>query len=132
MRQRLRPLNPKQRESLRKQLDLWIKEEVVEESNSPWASPLVPAKKKGGDGNAIRWAVDYRMINSMTVGDAWPIPSIEENLEKLQGARYFSAIDASAAYHTIPVNEKSRPYLAFLTPWGTYQYKKMPFGAKNA
>ena len=132
VRQRLRPLNPKQRESLRKQLDLWIKEEVVEESNSPWASPLVPAKKKGGDGNAIRWAVDYRMVNSMTVGDAWPIPSIEENLEKLQGARYFSAIDASAAYHTIPVNEKSRPYLAFLTPWGTYQYKKMPFGAKNA
>ena len=84
VRQRLRPLNPKQRESLRKQLDLWIKEEVVEESNSPWASPLVPAKKKGGDGNAIRWAVDYRMVNSMTVGDAWPIPSIEENLEKLR------------------------------------------------
>ena len=132
VRQRIRPLNPKQRESLRKQLDLWIDEEVVEESNSPWASPLVPAKKKGGDGNNIRWAVDYRQINSMTVGDAWPIPSIEENLEKLQGAKYFSAIDASAAYHTIKVNEKSRPYLAFLTPWGTYQFKKMPFGAKNA
>ena len=59
---------------MRKQLDLWIKEEVVEESNSPWASPLVPAKKKGGDKDAIRWAVDYRMINSMTVADAWPIP----------------------------------------------------------
>ena len=134
VRQRLRPLNPKQRESLRKQLDLWIKEEVVEESNSPWASPLVPAKKKsaGGKKDDIRWAVDYRMTNSMTVADAWPIPSIEENLEKLQGATYFSAIDASAAYHTIPVNKKSRPYLAFLTPWGTYQYKKMPFGAKNA
>ena len=132
VRQKLRPLNPKQRDSLRKQLDLWLKEGVVEESNSPWASPLVPAKKKSTDPNAIRWAVDYRAINSMTVGDAWPIPSIEENLEKLQGARFFSAIDASAAYHTVRVKEKSRPYLAFLTPWGTYQYKKMPFGAKNA
>ena len=132
VRQRIRPLNPKQRESLRKQLDLWINEDVVEESNSPWASPLVPAIKKGGDQDAIRWAVDYRMINSMTVGDAFPIPSIEENLEKLQGARFFSAIDAAAAYHTVTVNKKSRPYLAFLTPWGTYQYKKMPFGAKNA
>ena len=132
VRQKLRPLNPKQRDSLRKQLDLWIKEDVVEESNSPWASPLVPAVKKGGDKDAIRWAVDYRCINAMTVGDAWPIPSIEENLEKLQGAKYFSAIDAAAAYHTIRVNEKSRPYLAFLTPWGTYQYKKMPFGCKNA
>ena len=132
VRQKLRPLNPKQRESLRKQLDLWLKEEVIEESNSPWASPLVPAKKKGGDKDAIRWAVDYRLINSMTVGDAWPIPSIEENLEKLQGAKYFSAIDASAAYHTVKVKEKARPYLAFLTPWGTFQYRKMPFGAKNA
>ena len=132
IRQKLRPLNPKQRDSLRKQLDLWIKEEVVEESNSPWASPLVPAIKKGGDKDAIRWAVDYRSINSMTVGDAFPIPSIEENLEKLQGAKYFSAIDAAAAYHTVSVNQKSRPYLAFLTPWGTYQYRKMPFGAKNA
>ena len=68
----------------------------------------------------------------MTIGDAWPVPSIEENLEKLQGARYFSAIDASAAYHTVPVEAKSRPYLAFLTPYGTFQFKKMPFGAKNA
>ena len=132
VRQKLRPLNPKQRDSLRKQLDTWIKEKVVEESNSPWASPLVPAKKKSTDPNAIRWAVDYRAINSMTIGDAWPIPSIEENLEKLQGAKFFSAIDASAAYHTVRVKEKSRPYLAFLTPWGTFQYRKMPFGAKNA
>ena len=132
VKQKLRPLNPKQRQSLRKQLDLWEKEGVIEESNSPWASPLVPAKKKSTDPNAIRWAVDYRAINSMTVSDAWPIPSIEENLEKLQGAKFFSAIDASAAYHTVRVQKKSRPYLAFLTPWGTYQYRKMPFGAKNA
>ena len=53
-------------------------------------------------------------------------------MEKLQGATYFSAIDASAAYHTIKLNKKSRPYLAFLTPWCSYQYRKMPFGAKNA
>ena len=133
VRQKLRPLNPHQRDSLRKQLDLWMKEKVIEESNSPWASPLVAAKKKGADGQVtIRWAVDYRLINAMTEADAFPIPSIEENLEKLQGAKYFSAIDAAAAYHTVPVSEKSRPYLAFLTPWGTYQFKKMPFGAKNA
>ena len=129
VRHRLRPLNPNQRASLRKQLDTWQRENVIEESNSPWASPLVPAAKKGGE---IRWAVDYRAINSMTIGDAWPVPSIEENLEKLQGARYFSAIDAAAAYHTVPVEAKSRPYLAFLTPYGTFQFKKMPFGAKNA
>ena len=113
VRHRLRPLNPKQRASLRKQLDTWQRENVIEESNSFWASPLVPAAKKGGE---IRWAVDYRAINSMTIWDAWPVPSIEENLEKLQGVRYFSAIDASAAYHTVPIEAKSRPYIAFLTP----------------
>ena len=52
----------------------------------------------------------------MTIGDAWPVPSIEENLEKLQGARYFSAIDASAAYHTVPVEAKSRPIPHFPNP----------------
>lgn len=129
---RLRPLNPKQRKSLRAQMDLWLKEGVIEESNSPWGSALVPAFKKGDTGDNIRWAVDYRNLNSQTVSDSFPIPSIEENLEKLQGSSCFSAIDASAAYHVIKVGEKSKPYLAFLTPWGTYTFKKMPFGAKNA
>ena len=75
---------------MKKQLDLWLKEGVVEESNSPWASPLVPAKKKRTDPDAIRWGVENSAINSMTVGDAWPVPSIEENLEKLHRERNIS------------------------------------------
>ena len=67
----------------------------------------IPSSSSCKERGEIRWAVDYRSINSMTIGDAWPVPSIEENLEKLQGARYFSAIDASAAYHTVPVEAKS-------------------------
>ena len=129
VRQKLRPLNPAQRDSLRKQLDTWTKEDVIEETNSPWASPLVPVRKKDG---TTRWAVDYRAVNSVTVADSFPLPSIEENLEKLQGATIFSCVDAASAYNTIPVQQKSRPYLAFLTPWGTYTFKRMPFGAKNA
>merc|ERR1711888_189765 len=81
-------------------------EGVIEESNSPWGSALVPAFKKGDTGDNIRWAVDYRSLNSQTVSDSFPIPSIEENLEKLQGSSCFSAIDASAAYHVIKVGEK--------------------------
>ena len=67
----------------------------------------------------------------MTMGDAWPVPPIEGNLEKLQGSHSFSAIDAAVAYHTVPVGRKPCPYLTFLTPYGTYQFKKMSFGAKN-
>ena len=67
MKQKLRPLNPHQKADLRKQLDLWEKEVVIEETKSPWSSALVPALKKGG---AIRWAIDYRQLNSFTIADA--------------------------------------------------------------
>lgn len=129
IRQRLRPLNPKQRESLQKQLEVWKHEGVIEEVSSPWASPLVPALKKGGD---IRWAVDYRRLNEVTIADSFPLPSISENLEKLQGSRVFSTLDAAAAYMTIPTSKKCRPYLAFITPNGLFSFKRMPFGAKNS
>ena len=126
---KVRPLNPKQKESLRAQLDLWEKEDVIEPCESPWASAMVPALKKGGD---IRWAVDYRGLNAVTIADAYPLPNIGENLDNLQGSQVYSTLDASAAYNTIPVTERARPLLAFVTPFGSYCFKRMPFGAKNA
>ena len=129
VKQKVRPLNPEQRDSLRKQLDLWLKEGVIRESNSPWASALVPTPKKCG---GTRWAVDYRALNQFTIADAWPLPNIEENLERLQGSCIFSTLDASAAYHTIPVSSRAQEYLTFITPFGTYTFMKMPFGAKNS
>ena len=80
---KLRPLNPKQRESLREQLDTWEKEKVIEPTNSPWASPLVPVLKKDG---TTRWAIDFRALNRVTVADSFPLPNVQENLERLQGA----------------------------------------------
>lgn len=128
-RAQVRPLNPAQMESLRDQMKIWKDEGIIEETESPWASALVPAKKKGG---LIRWAIDYRRLNDVTVADSYPLPSIEMNLEKLAGARVFSALDAAAAYNIIPVAEKSRPLLAFITPMGLFTYKRMPFGPKNS
>ena len=124
--QRLRPLNPRQKEDLRGQIDLWEREGVIEESASPWAAALVPAFKKGG---GIQWAVDYRGLNKVTIADAYPLPNITDNLDKLQGSAIFSMLDASAAYHTIPVEPKAKPLLAFITPWGLYTFNRMPFGA---
>ena len=129
VRSKVRPLNPKQKESLRNQLDLWEKEDVIEECESAWASAMVPALKKGGD---IRWAVDYRGLNAVTVADAYPLPNIGENLDNLQGSQVYSTLDASAAYNTVPVTTRSRPLLAFVTPFGSYTFKRMPFGAKNS
>ena len=126
---KVRPTNPKQRQDLREQLDRWEAEDVVEECESPWASALVPVLKKDG---STRWAVDYRPLNKMTIKDSYPLPSISENLEKLQGSQVFSTLDAAGAYHCIPVAEKARPLLAFATPFGVYTWKRMPFGATNA
>ena len=132
VRQKVRPLNPHQRESLKKQVETWKREDIIEESISPWASPLVPAKKAGGAPGEIRWAIDYRALNSVTVKDSYPIPNIDEVLERLAGSKYYSALDAAAAYHTIPVAKKTRPLLAFITPMGLYQFARMPFGPSNS
>ncbi len=126
---RCRPLNPKQKESLKQQLDLWKREDVIEESSSPWAAALVPCLKKGGE---TRWAVDYRPLNAVTVADSYPLPRIQDNLERLRGAKVFSTLDAAGAYHVIPVEKKTRPLLAFTTPYGLWQFKRLPFGVKNA
>ena len=126
---KLRPTNPKQRADLKEQLDKWKAEDVVEECESPWASALVPVLKKDG---STRWAVDYRPLNKMTIKDSYPLPSINENLEKLQGSQIFSTLDAAGAYHCIPVEEKARPMLAFVTPFGVHTFKRMPFGASNS
>ena len=126
---KLRPINPKQRADLKEQLDKWKAEDVVEECESPWASALVPVLKKDG---STRWAVDYRPLNKMTIKDSYPLPSINENLEKLQGSQIFSTLDAAGAYHCVPVAEQARPMLAFVTPFGVHTFKRMPFGASNS
>ena len=128
---RLRPLNPYQRADLKKTLELWQKEGIIEPAppHTEWSAPLCPALKKDG---SIRWAVDYRALNAQTVADRYPLPLIEQNLETLQGSSIYSCLDAAAAYHTIPVSQRAKPYLAFITPFGLYTFKKMPFGAKNS
>ena len=102
---------------------------VIEPSTSPWGSALVPVLKKDG---TTRWAVDYRPLNRMTIPDSYPLPNIQENLERLAGSKIFTTLDAAQAYMTIRVNEKSKPLLAFVTPFGTYSFRRMPFGARNS
>ena len=75
---KVHPLNPKQRESLRTQLDHWIQHDIIEEAKSPWVLALVPVMKKD---QSIRWAVDYRKLNTMMVSDAYPLPIMAENLD---------------------------------------------------
>ena len=117
-------------ESLRQQIDHWLEQRVVEESDSPWSFPLVPVLKKNG--KEIRWTVDYCWLNVVTKKDAFLLPNISDNLSRLSGSRVFSALDGAGAFHAIPVWRADREKIAFSSPFGQCQFIKMPFGLANA
>ena len=129
VRQKVRPLNPAMEADLQKQLDAWLEQGVIETSDSPWSSPLVPVRKKDG---TVRWAVDYRRVNQVLEQDAYPLPRIQTLLEKAGGHQVYSTLDQTQAYFNIRIAEKSRKITAFATPNGLYQFRKMPFGLSVA
>ena len=125
IRQKSRPLNPAMEDNLQEQVKAWLDQGVIEPSDSPWCSPLVPVKKKDG---TVRWAVDFRRVNACLEQDSYPLPRIQQLLEKAGGHQVYSALDATQAYFNIRIEPKSRKVTAFATPNGLYQFRRMPFG----
>ena len=122
-------VNPEKAEQIRKELDLMIKMGVIEESNSSWASPVVLIPKSDG---SIRFCVDYRRVNDVTLPDAFPLPRVEDLIDKIGRSRFLTKIDLSRGYWQVPMDEISIPVSAFVTPHGQFQWKYMPFGLRNA
>lgn len=98
-------------------------------SHSPWASPVVLAKKKDG---TWRFCVDYRRLNAVTKREAYPIPRIDDTLHSLSGNIFFSALDCASGYWQIEINKKDREKTAFITKHGLFEFRVMPFGLTNA
>ena len=122
-------VHPEKSVQIRKELDLMIKMGVNEESNSPWASPVVLIPKPDG---SIRFCVDYRRLNDVTIADAYPLPRVEDLIDKVGKANYLTKIDLSRGYWQLPMDDDSIPISAFVTPHGQFQWKYMPFGLRNA
>jgi hypothetical protein len=126
---RHRSINPGLEKNLREQLDKWIEHDVIEPSSCPWSFAMVAAPKKGG---AIRWCIDYRLLNKVTLNDSISLPGKEDNLARLSGSSLFSRVDGAGTYHCVGVHKDDRPKTAFSTPFGLWQFKRLPFRLCNA
>ena len=92
-----------------------IQNGVLTESVSEYISPLVPVKKKDGE---VRWCVDFRQVNNRIIAESFPIPHIEELVQKSAEKKIYSALDCFAAYNHVRVHQDSRKYTASSTPDG--------------
>ena len=127
--QRPRHLPLSQRQAERDEIDKMLSSGVIEESESPWASPVVLVKKKDG---SIRYCIDYRRLNDLTVKDSYPLPLTQDCLDELSGSSWFSTLDLQSGYWQIEVDPNDRQKTAFASRSGLYQFKVMPFGLTNA
>ena len=103
---------------------------VIEPSESPWCSPIVLVRKK--DGN-LRFCIDFRKTNDLTVKDSHPLTRIDDTLETLSNSSWFSTLDMRKGYWQVEVDENDRPKTAFATGnGGLFQWVVLPFGLCNA
>ena len=117
------------REEVNTMIKDMLRRKVIRQSRSPWASPVVLVTKKDG---TLRFCVDYRRLNSVTKPDIFPLPRIDDYLDVLSGAKYFSTLDLSSGFWQVEMDPESIEKIAFVTHNRSYEFTVMPFGLVNA
>lgn len=114
--------------------DKMLKDNIIEQCDSEWSSPMLLIPKKIDASGKQKWRVviDYRLLNSQCVGNSYPLPLINDILESLGKAKYFSSLDLASGYFQCPLREEDRPMTAFSTPFNHFQFKVLPMGLKGA
>ena len=129
IKQRYRGVPMHKKEEVEEQLQKMQDNGEIEDSHSPWSSPLVIVPKKDG---TLRICIDYRALNCVTVKDTYPLPRIDECLNSLAGALWYCTLDLASGYHQVMFDEEDKAKTAFSTRKGLKQWKVMPFGLCNA
>src|SRR6266542_4221818 len=127
------PRSAKENEWIKGQIDEMLKNGVIELSTSPYAFNIVIVGKKDGAGEGMdRMCINYAPLNEVTKKDSGPIPIIKEYLALFYGVKWLTVLDLASAYWQILLMKRSQKYIAFLTTYGLYQFKVMPFELVNA
>ena len=120
---------PPQVDEVREHLKLMLDAGVVQPSNRPWCNAVVLVRKKDG---SLRFCIDFRRLNTLTVKDSHPLPHICKTLESLAGAAHYLTFDLNFGFWQVPMDEESKQYTAFtLGSMGLYECESMPFGLCN-
>lgn len=128
-RERSRRLAPADIDDVRRHIQDLLAAGIIKESRSPYASPIVVARKKNGN---VRMCVDYRTLNSRTVPDQYTTPRVDDALDCLTGSEWFTVLDLRSGYYQIAVAEEDKEKTAFICPLGFYQFERMPQGVSGA
>ncbi|XP_075732859.1 uncharacterized protein LOC142775380 [Rhipicephalus microplus] len=122
-------LAPRQQEILKKEVDRMLELKLIEPCESTCTSPMILVEVPGKD---PRPCVDYRKLNAITKDQTYPIPNVEELVEKVSAAKYVSTLDLVRGYWQVPMTKRASEYAAFVAPTGTFRPLVLSFGLKNA
>jgi hypothetical protein len=128
-RQKLRQLNPKLAPLVQQELQKMLEAGIIQQTrHSSWCSNLVVARKKNGK---IPICIDFRNLNIACTKDNYPLPKMETLLQRVTGSGMISMLDGFSGYNQIRLKEEDRHKTTFTTPWGAFEYLRMPFGLSN-
>ena len=123
------PVPLAKRKEIDSMIEQMLQQGIIEESSSPWRSPVVLIKKAD---NSWRFCVDYRALNAVTVKDAYMLPRTDLTLESLSGSAWYTTLDMTSGYWQVALDEESKPKTAFSAGTELYQFVRMPFGLCGA
>jgi len=129
VKQKLRRVPFAYQEGVKSDLKEMLEDGIIERSTCEWASPLVIVRKPSGN---LRIRVDYRKLNEATRVASNPLPNMTETLDQLADAKFFTAIDMASGYHQIEVAPEDQHKTTFVSPFGLFQYCRLPFGLAGA